>query len=440
MKYLTTILTICFITTSCSVVKKKEAPTYTQLINLPNNPEVVANPFEIYNSMARAVKYNLDRLLEEHEIKITEINTTEEEIKTPQQQITILTEIENPTDIYQIYKALDAAILIKENTQNANIQHITQNLILAGINSYNKASFAKNKSVDLSRSETYYERRLDKLLSKEKGLVDTSKEEELEKQEIEVFLFNSKEMQELYQTNLTEFNQLEKADYTNVKFGSKKYFELKTFQNNLKLENFEELALKNKVIDNLKYERNLLVQNFPNAYRLHMSDDTYKNTYLHQQVLNQGNEVALRVLDGSISVQTAKLLRIRLAFYIAKITKFEYFNTLEQYKKSTQDKSIKNRANIIKLEYALNNALSNYALSVQNLYFSADPIDLPLTEINRAVDIVAKKIKTYTNQNLASILATQEYPQKNTSYKIPNVNAEKQWAPRGENWLEEVVK
>ncbi len=444
MKHITIAIIACFLTISCSSKNNPQPQTKEVVSYISENPQT---PFEVYNAMARALKYNLKSAISENNKKVAMLT----EAKKPQQKLAIFVTPKEKQDMYSAYQNLNAAILIAQDNPSAYSKNLAQSLMLAGASAYNKAGFAKNTSLDIKRSIKIQKLELEKINKKETQTNNLSKIDETRKEALELYLLKMDKLQEKLHQDILHFNNLESLNTDHVKFGSKKYFNAKNLKKEFTVEDFENLAQENGVIYNVAQTKNAIAKKFPSASRINMDTQAYKNKTLQDEIIFEALQTSKDLLEQKATINQAKLLQIKLGFYLTKLLELEaikanqiYITKTKLYNQTKKDRSLKNqelkaKAEMLNAQYNKNNAQGAFVIAIQNLYFITDPISFDNNYLNKAVGLLAKDIKKQISLNTSKLMATDNY--KTFQKKpIPAINKAPQWADPSKNWLNDTIK
>lgn len=443
MRHITFAFFGLFLLVSCSSPSPQSTKIEIEQLPFSHNPENPKEAIEVWSSMARAAKYNIEVAVDNYTKKLS----AAQQAKAPLDALApFADETSGSNELFNTYKTLNLAILISQDDKKAHFQDVAQNLLLAGVSSYHQASFASKKKRDLDREINKKRKDIEALNKKEERINTLSPKDAENKKALEVFLVQIKELEEAFANDLAFFGNLEKVDMATTTFGSQRFFDGSNWDNSLTLENFEKIAQKNNKINNLEVEKNELFKAFPEATRLSLNNMDYKNPLITQEIILKNNHIVTALLNKKISINKAKVAQIELAYYMVKLAEvvnleaqLNYqtgYNELKRRQKDNKKLSdvLAQEIEVLRLDRYRNQTVSHKTVAIQNLYFLTEPLPLNREFFNPSITEIAKKIKKYTSSNLAEVLAVVEA--QKIGIKVGEVS---NWTS-SENWLEEVVE
>ncbi len=237
------------------------------------NPEPMGKKTDVYDSMARAVKYNVDQNVRNIRDKLSSTSVKN------------ILESSKESSLYDAAKVLDFSIIyaafhLFNNTQ-AEIDYLyekaSENLALGAISAHKNALFADKKIKEIERLEAKEMRQVAELDKKQERRGGLSDEESLYKKEIEAALYRLNNLKTELSGLQQEYALLVKAD-NNFALEGRKFYELEGFLKKYNIENFQRLALKkrfeNKFVSDMGYSynyndvRNMVLDEYPETERL----------------------------------------------------------------------------------------------------------------------------------------------------------------------------
>ncbi len=246
-------LSVILLLNACTSEKKTLKPIVTAEDTISfTSVEPAKGRLNVYTSMARGVKYNVDIASKNIHKKVfadTEGKTPAEIIKAAEN---VSAGAENP--LYDAARRLDFAIIyavshLTGNTKylNGNIYAKTaQNLALAAIKTHKDALFAGRKIRELDRQIATLQKQVKSLNAKLSRNGVLSEDDLTYKKGLEVAVLKLQQLRGYLQACIEEYAALVKADAKKVQVEGRHFYELEDFDKKNQLETFQNAALDNR--------------------------------------------------------------------------------------------------------------------------------------------------------------------------------------------------
>lgn len=450
-----------------------------------NDPEPVSGSLDVYTSMARAVKYNVDVASQNLNKKIFNQNPN----LKPQDIIKNVMNSHNGSEssLYDASRVLEFAIIYTVSNLNNNRVYVennfylksSQHLAMAAIRSHQDTLFAVKKIKDINRLMTAENRVLKKLNAQmEKDGVLSASDLEYKKG-LEVALLKLQELREALNFNVTEYANLTKIESKQANLEGRRFYELEDFDKNYNLEVFQQAAVRNRREFALakelarSYDYNQLRTNYTNKYpemeRLSINGYSIKDTMYADKLVENANLVANNLVDAVLKyrkladndknkdlmktkvfdeLSLAILMQVEVNFNIVKLTDADFANIDHQIAntkieirnldvpRASVDQKVQlldQKVALIGLELKRSQIAGERAVALRSLYFDAgfSPFDKQILK-GKIKDVVTV-LKAGFNKDVVEMLAAS----KKTSHNEETLH-KNQWA-KSDNWLEDLV-
>lgn len=471
---------------ACSTaVKEKNANIEVDELYFAQEPEPINGKIDVYNSMARAVKYNVDITTQNLNKKIFTDNPNMQPQDVVRKMLNVKSEKENP--LYGGLKVLDFAIIHaitrlsdKRSYVDGNLYaKSSQSLALAAIKSHKDALFAQKKIKVITRLIDQEQKILTGLNKKLDRVGSLSKDDQAYQKGLEVAIMKLSELRAALVFNINEYAQLVKADEKKMSFEGRKFYELEDLDESLTVSAFQNSAYRNrnefampkefgKSYTYVEIDNNLL-KRYPEVERLRINGYNAEDPIYAEELEKRASNVAVSLLNAVASYQVAtkveekKFLRekafdeltiaiftqVELAFDLVQAVNFDLevvskqiveikkeIKTLEKLHRPNVEQNLdllNKKIKLFELERKESQVLAEKALAIRSLYFYAgfSPFNKKLLKAN--VSDIVGMLKVGFNKDVVEMLAAVPEQQK-TEDRMEN-----RWAKQ-DNWLEKLLE
>ena len=484
-------LKICFavgfVTIFCSCSTPNE-PKNTDIqvdeLFFAQDPEPVKGKLDVYSSMARAVKYNIDVTAQNMNKKIFNDNPNMQPREVIRKVLNVKTGKENP--LYDGLRALDFSIVYAVSRLSDNRAYVdaaiyaksAQNLALAAIKSHKDALFAQKKVKEIDRLMARENKILAELNKKLERAGSLAKEELAYKKGLEVSLLKLSEMRNALLFNEADYARLVKADERKMELEGRKFYEIDDFDEKLDVQTFQRSAYYNRSEFALSKELNKsysfqeveanLLKAYPELERLQINGYNAEDPIYAEELERRANKVSVDLVDAvmaypaSTKAEEKKLLKskafdaltiavftqVELAFDLVKAADYDeevITKNIHSLRKEIKNLEKRYRLNaeqkieLLNLKVALLSAelkesqiLAEQALAIRSLYFYAGFSPFNKTLLRARVKDIATTLKLGFNQDVVEMLAAVPEEQKKEE------RIENKWAKQ-DDWLEKLM-
>ena len=456
-------------------IEVEDMPQYVE-------PEKADGKMDVYTSMARAVKYNVDnmsvqmRQMLANPKGLTAKELLEKNIKLDADGKVLVTSL----------KKLDFALMYAfsklEESEKANneyaYQKASQYLALKAIQAHQDAWFAQRKIADIDRlvkKEQKILQNLDAKLEKDGAL---SEEELLYKKALDVELLNLSNMKKNLEENEKQYVLLTKLLDKKVNLEGRRFYELDELDRNFTAPIFVKAALDNR--HELKYVNALVVfddvkskmiKSYPDLESLIINGYESKDQLYVQKLSEAADQLAENLISAVESfsridktkIQEREFVRnrvndyleqtvwtqVEIAFALVKIAEEDYLVISDKVKSLTQavrenDKDYRSdvrkkaeatetKQQLFEAQVMQSRILGEKAAALRQLYFYAGFSPFNRDLMQKKIREIASELRRLFSQDLKEMLAAAQAnkPQKKV--------LQAKWN-RDENWLEDVVE
>ena len=216
------------------------------------NPEPVRGKLDVYASMARGVKYNVDVAAQEMNKKLFSQNQNMAPQDIIQNMMNVKSGRDNP--LYDSLRALDYAVIYAMVNLSGSRSYIdsnifvktSQNLALASIKAHKGALFAARQLKEIARLTDKQQKKLNDINKKEERTGRLTPAELSYKKGLEVALLKLKEMYEAQAFAVAEYAHLVKAEPKELKLEGRTFYELDDLDKKLTVRAFQRSAFNNR--------------------------------------------------------------------------------------------------------------------------------------------------------------------------------------------------
>jgi len=447
-------------------------------------PERLKGNTDVYNSMARAIKYNINTTI--YNIK-NRIDHTAPQSSTKK----IIQSVYNgdDTDIAAALRLLDFAVVFATNTVEPNpaireeylFEKSAQHLALAAIRAHEDVLFAdkKIKLIDRdSRLETKEINALNNKLEKNGTLSDA---EITHKKGLEVVLHNQQQLRNQLLGNITQYLRLVQSDEKKLDVEGRRFYELEDFDNKYTISTFQNVAASNR--PELRYAKRQgynndyhsmlyhLMRNHPEMEHLQINGADLNDMPYIKGLVKRARKVSEKLIETTLTYQNAQTIeplkkttrdkvyqnlgdaiftQVELAYNLVKQVSTQLTtlqeNIAQQNKeirnqeknaKSNPEKitvmNLKNKLTMSQLQES--KLIAERAAALRSLYFYSGFSPFSKILLDQKIKVISNNLKIAFNKDMIAMIANSPEPQPEP--KTWEVKDE-DWA-KGENWLEQLV-
>ncbi len=448
-------------------------------------PEAVKGKVDVYTSMARAAKYNVDNASANLNKKIFDPNQKPRNVLQNIMNI----KFDNTTPLYEVSNALEYATLYatanlnnkKGFVDNLFYTRAAQHLTLAAIRTHQDAWYASRKIKEINRLAKQEQKKLAEINAKLERTGKLTRDDLEYKKGLEVALLNLNELQQKLAMNLAEYGELTNMLTSKVDFAGRHFYELEDFDKNYSVEIFQESAVNNRTefavakelvktysFDEVKQSTNLM---YEDVERLDINgldiDHRLYSTQLQERALQNANDLidAVSAYNNENDVQqknklqeqafdvlgNAILAQIKVNYKLVRLADIDYkltsdkiktlkkkINELERKSRLNSEKKIELlnlRIALMQEEYTLSQIKAERAVALRTLYFEAGFSPYTKRLLKAPLKDIEQVLKVGFNEDVVRMLAAAEQKLKQSK---PIDNEKNYWA-KGENWLERLI-
>ena len=447
------------------------------------SPEPVRSKLDVYASMARGVKYNVDIAAQEMNKKLFAQNQNMSPQDIIQNMMNVKSGRDNP--LYDSLRALDYAVIYATVNLSGNRSYIdnsifvkvSQNLALASIKTHKDALFASKQLKEIARLTDKEQKKLNDIIKKEERTGRLTPAELSYKKGLEVALLKLKEMYEAQAFAMAEYAYLIKAEAKNLKLEGRTFYELDDLDRKLTVQAFQRSAFSNRSEFDIaremgrsyrfrEVEYNLL-KKYPEVERLNINGYNVEDKVYAENLEKRAYTLALGLVKKTEAYKKAKeadrdrlrtaafdelgiavFTQVEVAYNLVRLSETDYAVVSEQAKDLKKDikqrergrlsmdgeiNLLNDKIKLLTLENEQSQIAAEKALALRALYFYAG--FSPFTRVllkNEIKDIVVSLRAAFNKdmiEMLAAVPAEEAYDEK-----ISNG-----WAKK-ENWLEDLME
>lgn len=479
-----TVLTL-LATVACTVDKPVQNGKLAQdELVFAADPEPAKGRQDVYNSMARAVKYNVDAASQNLNKKIFNQNPN----LKPQDIIRNImnTSVGDNTPLFDASRVLEYAIIYAMSNLNSNRLFVennfyiksSQHLALAAIRSHQDTWFALKKVKEIDRLMLKEKKILNELNSRMERQGSLNKNDLEYKKNLEVALLKLDEIRKALVYRLVEYGQLVKAEPGKIELEGRRFYELEDFDKDYNLTIFEEAAVRNRsefaiakeLVKNYTYKeiRGKAIREYPQVERLDINGLQIGEELYDKELEERAVKIANNLVEAVMLFQkangTAKeaarrqafdelgaaiLAQVEINYKMVQLADLDYKKTanevellkknirrLEKSYRLTVDQKIallNDRIKLIELEQKLSQINAERAVALRSLYFNAGLSPFSKKILKAPLKDIVQVLKASFNKDLVEMLSAAKVEAK--PEPVENVNT---WAKK-ENWLEDLL-
>jgi len=447
-------------------------------------PEQITGRLDVYNSMARGVKYNINTTIYNMKNKIEQVNP-----KSSVQNVVRSVYSGDDTDLAEALRLLDFAIVYATSTVENNLawkdeylfEKSAQHLALMAIRAHEDTMFAENKVRNIDRISRLENKQVDVLNEK---LAKNGKLSEAEinyKKGLEVTLYEQNQLRNQMMSEVTQYLRLIQGDTKKLSLEGRRFYELEDFDDKYTLDIFQKTAAANRkelvVAKKYGYNNdyplmlNSVMSNYPEMEHLRINgvnihDERYIKTLVSRarkvaenliEITQNYRNITLEMNKENVrsklyqSIGDAIFIQVELAYNLVEQLSIQLAALQEEIRKQRKDikvkeKSVRGMGNakiellnlknkLLETELQESKLIASRAAALRSLYFYAGFSPFSRVLLEQKIKIIADNLKIAFNQDMISMLTIS--PVVETGTKEWEVKDE-DWA-KGENWLEQLV-
>lgn len=447
------------------------------------NPEPVRGKLDVYASMARGVKYNVDVAAQEMNKKLFSQNQNMAPQDIIQNMMNVKSGRDNP--LYDSLRALDYAVIYAMVNLSGSRSYIdsnifvktSQNLALASIKAHKGALFAARQLKEIARLTDKQQKKLNDINKKEERTGRLTPAELSYKKGLEVALLKLKEMYEAQAFAVAEYAHLVKVEPKELKLEGRTFYELDDLDKKLTVRAFQRSAFNNRSEFDIakemgrsyrfrEVEYNLL-KKYPEIERLNINgydveDEVYaenleKRAYALALGLVKKTEAYKKVKEGERDrlrvkafdeLGTAIFTQVEVAYNLVRLSEIDFGVVSKQaadLKKDIKQRErgrlsadaeislLNDRIKLLALQNEQSQIAAEKALALRALYFYAGFSPFTRTLLKNEIKDIVVSLRASFNKDMVEMLAAVP-AEEAYDEKVGN-----DWAKK-ENWLEDLME
>lgn len=447
------------------------------------NPEPVRGKLDVYASMARGVKYNVDVAAQEMNKKLFSQNQNMAPQDIIQNMMNVKSGRDNP--LYDSLRALDYAVIYAMVNLSGSRSYIdsnifvktSQNLALASIKAHKGALFATRQLKEIARLTDKQQKKLNDINKKEERTGRLTPAELSYKKGLEVALLKLKEMYEAQAFAVAEYAHLVKAEPKELKLEGRTFYELDDLDKKLTVRAFQRSAFNNRSEFDIakemgrsyrfrEVEYNLL-KKYPEIERLNINgydveDEVYaenleKRAYALALGLVKKTEAYKKAKEGERDrlrvkafdeLGTAIFTQVEVAYNLVRLSEIDFGVVSKQaadLKKDIKQRErgrlsadaeislLNDRIKLLALQNEQGQIAAEKALALRALYFYAGFSPFTRTLLKNEIKDIVVSLRASFNKDMVEMLAAVP-AEEAYDEKVGN-----DWAKK-ENWLEDLME
>lgn len=474
--------------TACSVDKSsKNNDIQTDTLVFASNPEPVKGKLDVYATMARVSKYNVDAATQNLSKKIYNQNPN----LKPQEIIDNVksSDVNDQSRLFAASRVLEFATIyavanLENNSQfmeNYLYNKSAQHLASAAIRVHQDAWFADRKLKETARMMRTEKKKSDDLKNKMNRDGSLNAEDLKYKKSLDVALMKLGEFQQSFAMNMAEYEQLAKVLPKEIRLEGRRFYELEDFDKNYTIEVFQEAAVRNRnefalakaKVKNYGVEevRHNVLRDYPLTKRLDVNGFKIENDIYEQALYNKVMNITDKLMNDVRELQQSKagsevwranqrmvfddlaaaiLAQVEVSYRLVEQADADYeanereiakvrkaVKKQEKAYRMTADEKISllnDKISLMTLEQKSAQIKAERAMALRNLYFNAGLSPFSKTLLRGKINDVAVSLREAFNRHLTEMLSAVTM-----QMKARPMLEQTGWA-QGDNWLEEVVK
>lgn len=474
-----------FLGTSCVADNTENLQEKMPKLIFETNPEMVKGKQNVYDSIARGVKYNVDLLATNLQKKIYNEKNDDPQILI---QKILKNKVNDENKLIQAERLLDFSIIYAiANISDDPVfrggylyEIAAQHLTITAIKNHQNAWFALKNDRNLKRLQSSELKVVSNLKEKEQknGTLSDRENDYLKNQALQ--LTKLSEMQNALAANVAEYAAFTKMEPKEVDLEGRKFYELENFDEDYSLRIFQEAAMRNRKEFALAKEykqtqyyselRREISNKYSPVARLDINGIKIENDVYEQELYEKAVNVAeslLNKINGYmqasktnkqkyekelfVDLGVALLTQTEINYQLVMLYDVEYekavwaekdlrqeIKRLERIRVPNADEKVallSAKLAMFMINQKKTEITANRAAYLRNLYFCAGLNPYNVTMLKDNLSQIAKEVKSAFSKDLVVMLSDVD----EKSEIMNNQLSEKGWAQK-DNWLEEVVE
>lgn len=447
------------------------------------NPEPVRGKLDVYASMARGVKYNVDVAAQEMNKKLFSQNQNMAPQDIIQNMMNVKSGRDNP--LYDSLRALDYAVIYAMVNLSGSRSYIdsnifvktSQNLALASIKAHKGALFAARQLKEIARLTDKQQKKLNDINKKEERTGRLTPAELSYKKGLEVALLKLKEMYEAQAFAVAEYAHLVKAEPKELKLEGRTFYELDDLDKKLTVRAFQRSAFNNRSEFDIakemgrsyrfrEVEYNLL-KKYPEIERLNINGYDVEDEVYAENLEKRAYALALGLVKKTEAYKKAKaeerdrlrvkafdelgtaiFTQVEVAYNLVRLSEIDFGVVSKQaadLKKDIKQRErgrlsadaeislLNDRIKLLALQNEQSQIAAEKALALRALYFYAGFSPFTRTLLKNEIKDIVVSLRASFNKDMVEMLAAVP-AEEAYDEKVSN-----DWAKK-ENWLEDLME
>lgn len=447
------------------------------------NPEPVRGKLDVYASMARGVKYNVDVAAQEMNKKLFSQNQNMAPQDIIQNMMNVKSGRDNP--LYDSLRALDYAVIYAMVNLSGSRSYIdnnifvktSQNLALASIKAHKGALFAVRQLKEIARLTDKQQKKLNDINKKEERTGRLTPAELSYKKGLEVALLKLKEMYEAQAFAVAEYAHLVKAEPKELKLEGRTFYELDDLDKKLTVRAFQRSAFNNRSEFDIakemgrsyrfrEVEYNLL-KKYPEIERLNINGYDAEDEVYAENLEKRAYALALGLVKKTEAYKKAKaeerdrlrvkafdelgtaiFTQVEVAYNLVRLSEIDFGVVSKQaadLKKDIKQRErgrlsadaeislLNDRIKLLALQNEQSQIAAEKALALRALYFYAGFSPFTRTLLKNEIKDIVVSLRASFNKDMVEMLAAVP-AEEAYDEKVGN-----DWAKK-ENWLEDLME
>lgn len=449
------------------------------------NPEEVKGKIDVYNSISRAVKYNVSPASKNMKQRISYNNQQLNARDLIRGVLNVKAGAQS--QLYDALRVLDFAVVFAVDNLEDDVAlkddyilaKSSQHLALAAIKAHEDALFGTKKVQEIDREMKKQQRILDGLNEKMKRSGKLSNTEVEYKKGLEVYVLELVKIRNILLAGIVQYSQLVKVTEKELKLEGRRFYELDDFDRNLNMASFQEAAAENRselsraknwgLNTNYEAIHQKVVADYPEVERLELNGYDIKDPIYIDSLVRRGTvaaeDLTAAVLDyrkennvnkkrymkdqALQALATAVFAQVEIAYNMVNLTSADLQEINEKVmalKKSIREKEKNYRQDynsrlevqnqklkLLEQEAKASQVLAERAVALRSLYFYAGFQPFNRVLLGESIKIITENLKLAFNHDLVKMLS--DSPRNEA---VLNNNPDKDWS-KGDDWLERVM-
>ncbi len=447
-------------------------------------PEQISGRLDVYNSMARGVKYNINTTIYNMKNKVEQVSP-----KLSAQEVVRSVYSGEDNNLSEALRLLDFAIVYAMNVVEDSLtwkdeylfEKSAQHLALMAIKAHEDTMFAEKKVRNIDRIARLENKQVDTLNEK---LAKDGKLSEAEinyKKGLEVALYEQNQLRNQMMSEVTQYLRLIQGEPKKLDLEGRRFYELEDFDNKYTLDIFQNAAATNRkeLMAAKKYGYNNdyqlmlnhVMSNYPEMEHLRINGVNIHDERYIRTLVDRARKVAENLIKITQSYRNTTIemnkenvknklyqnlgdaifIQVELAYNLVKQYSIQLASLQESISKQQKEIKIKEKSvrgvrtakielmnlknKLLETELNESKLSAGRAAALRSLYFYAGFSPFSRVLLEQKIKIIADNLKIAFNQDMISMIAAS--PEIETKKEVWEVKDE-DWA-KGENWLEQLV-